>query len=117
LGRLGPIAEEPSSADTGRRDRHRGSGGGQRRPWSWSSTQPRRWAFQSDRQRGHFKTNTCLSLSTDHDLNRLKKLMPRSNGPVSSATLPLTFSRVTGPTFNDLMRKVVDFFWEPSASV
>jgi hypothetical protein len=65
----------------------------------------------------HYLKPRYAFVIADQDLNRLKKLIPRSKGPVSSATLPFTSSKTTGPTFNDLMRKVVDFFPEPSASV
>ena len=38
----------------------------------------------------YFSTNTPRSLSIDHDLNRVRKLCPRSRLPSIFATLPVT---------------------------
>jgi hypothetical protein len=65
----------------------------------------------------HSSTNTCRWLSIDHDLNRLRKLCPSSRLPLTSATLPVTFSIFLSPIVKVRMRKVCDGTVEPSASL
>src|SRR5450759_1211425 len=47
------------------------------------------------------RTKACCSLSTDHDLNLLKKLCPRRISPFTEAMLETTFSIVLFPTVNE----------------
>jgi hypothetical protein len=53
----------------------------------------------------HLNIKVCCSLSTDHDLNLLRKLCPKRIVAFTEAMLPTTFSTVLFPTFNDRMRK------------
>jgi hypothetical protein len=52
----------------------------------------------------HLRIKVCSPLSTDHDLNLLKKHCPRRISPFTEATLATTFSIVLLPTVNDLIR-------------
>ena len=56
----------------------------------------------------HSRISTCLVLSIDHDLNRLRKLRPSSRLPFTEATLPGTFSKALFPTFSDLIRNICE---------
>src|SRR5579859_5800544 len=44
------------------------------------------------------RIRTALWLSIDHDLNRLRKLWPRSSSPLGSEMLAVTFSISRSPT-------------------
>ena len=60
--------------------------------------------------------NSCLVLSTDHDLKRLRKLRPSSRLPSTLVMLPVTSSRTLLPTLNELIRNVCEGTVEPFAS-
>lgn len=69
-----------------------------------------------DAAKHHYsKINSCVSLSTDHDLNFERKLCPNNREPFVSDMLPATFNTVLPPTLSDLMLNVFDVTTDPSA--